>query len=208
MRWIGIPAQRSGRIPCCNMIPLITTSGGAVIYTYQGQKYMAAGNKYGVFYSVKPPTAGSGPTLAWSQRVADPDNGKNGGGVFQPAMFTQGLVIVGAGYFPAEVPNCFGNLSALRPDTGELVWRKCTADSPIGPARPREISFLSVRQTVSWRTKRKRATRYGARSTWVRPGVARRFPMESSLCRRCLERWIVTACDGERIHSHLAPSGA
>jgi outer membrane protein assembly factor BamB len=107
---------------------------GAIIYTYQGQKYLAAGNKYGMFYNVKPPTAGSGPALAWSQRVADPDNGKNGGGVFQPATFTQGLLIVGSGFYHAESPKCVGNLSALRPDTGGLVWRKCTTDRPIGPA--------------------------------------------------------------------------
>jgi outer membrane protein assembly factor BamB len=107
---------------------------GAVIYTYQGQKYIAAGNKYGVFYNVTPPSAGTGPMLAWSRRVADADNSKNGGGIFQPATFTQGLLIVGSGALHAESPNCVGNLSALRPDTGELVWRKCTADKPIGPA--------------------------------------------------------------------------
>jgi outer membrane protein assembly factor BamB len=122
---------------------------GAVIYTYQGQKYMAAGNKYGIFYNVKPPTAGSGPTLAWSQRVADADNGKNGGGVFQPATFTQGLMIVGAGFYHSALPNCQGNLSALRPDTGELVWRKCTADRPIGPAAATgDIIFVSQADRV------------------------------------------------------------
>jgi len=117
---------------------------GAVIYTYQGQKYMAAGDKFGKIYAVSPPTSGSTPTLAWSRRLTIADNGKNGGGIFQPATFTQGLVIVGAGYFPAEVPNCFGNLSALRPDTGELVWRTCTADKPIGPAAATgDIIFVS-----------------------------------------------------------------
>jgi outer membrane protein assembly factor BamB len=121
---------------------------GAVIYSYQGQKYMAAGNKYGIFYSVKPPSDGSGSTLAWSQQVADADNGKNGAGVFQPATFTQGLMIVGAGFYHFASPNCAGNLSALRPDTGEIVWRKCTADRPIGPAATGDIIFISQADRV------------------------------------------------------------
>jgi outer membrane protein assembly factor BamB len=107
---------------------------GAVIYTYQGQKYMVAGDKFGKFYAVSPPTSGSTPALAWSRRLADADTGKNGGGIFQPATLTQGLLIVGSGSFHSESPKCVGNLNALRPDTGELVWRICTTDKLIGPA--------------------------------------------------------------------------
>ena len=122
---------------------------GAVIYAYQGQKFMAAGDKFGKFYAISPPTSGSTPTLAWSRRVADADNGKYGGGVFQPATLTQGLLIVGAGFFHTDLPNCLGNLSALRPDTGELVWRKCTADRPIGPAAATgDIIFVSQADRV------------------------------------------------------------
>jgi outer membrane protein assembly factor BamB len=98
---------------------------GAVILTYQGQKYIVAGNKAGMLYAVKPPKPGGKPTVAWSAKIAAPDNGSNGGGIFEPPTYSNGMLFVAGGAGSGE--GCkVGVLHAFHVDTGQLAWRQCT----------------------------------------------------------------------------------
>src|SRR5262249_5908823 len=98
---------------------------GAVNFTYQGNIYVVAGNKYGVEYALRLDGHGRNPHLAWSRRIAAADNNHNGGGIFMPPAYANGLVFVACGRPPD--PSCaFGTLFALQAATGKIVWKECS----------------------------------------------------------------------------------
>jgi outer membrane protein assembly factor BamB len=99
---------------------------GAVIFTYQGTKYVVAGNKLGDEYGLIPPnTPGGRPKVAWTGRITV--TGYLGsGGIFEPPTYSDGVIYVAGG--PTPDGNCpRGAVWALRADTGATVWRQCTA---------------------------------------------------------------------------------
>jgi outer membrane protein assembly factor BamB len=105
---------------------------GALVYDYQGQEYLLAGNKAGMVYALTPPTAGTTATVAWSLAVSGAGF-LGSGGVFEPPAYANGLVFVAGGPTPdGACPQ--GALQALTPDTGATVWRVCTASQVVSAA--------------------------------------------------------------------------
>lgn len=94
-------------------------------FTYKGALYVGAGNKAGMFYMLRLDANGRNPRLAWKRQLAIGDNGKNGGGIFMPPAYSNGLVYEAGG--PPPDKSCrFGALYALQPDTGKVAWQVCT----------------------------------------------------------------------------------
>lgn len=104
---------------------------GAVVFTYSGQKYVIAGNKQGVVYAVTPPASGGQPHLAWSRTISESGAFPNGG-VFTPATYRDGVIYIAGG--PTPDGTCAqGALFALKADTGDILWRQCTAGQVVSP---------------------------------------------------------------------------
>ena len=98
---------------------------GPVNFTYQGTKYVVAGNKNGVEYAIIPPsTRGGSPTVAWTVQLARL-NFYGSGGVYEPATYGNGMIYVASGPTPdGACPH--GAVWALRAASGARVWRQCT----------------------------------------------------------------------------------
>jgi outer membrane protein assembly factor BamB len=108
---------------------------GAVIYTYQNTQYMVAGSKYGRVYALTPPTSpDAGPQLAWSVDISGSNPNDFGeGGIFEPATYADGIVYIAGG--PTLDGTCpEGAMWALKGDTGDVVWKQCTAGQVASPA--------------------------------------------------------------------------
>jgi outer membrane protein assembly factor BamB len=108
---------------------------GAVIYTLQGTQYIVAGSKYGREYAlVRPSVPGGAPTLAWTLDLSGSDpNDLGHGGIFEPPTYANGIIYVAGG--PTLDGVCpEGGLWAIKGDTGEVVWRQCTAGQVASPS--------------------------------------------------------------------------
>ncbi len=98
--------------------------GGPVNYTYGGQQYFVAGNKYGTVYALR--LQGNGVQLAWSQHIATLSHSSISG-ITQPPTYADGTVFVaGNNGNSGNSGSCAGGVWALAADTGALRWQACT----------------------------------------------------------------------------------
>lgn len=120
---------------------------GPVVFTYQGTKYVVAGNKYGTVYAVVPPANGGTARLAWSLQIA-PSGYLGQGGIFEPPTYINGVIYVAGG--PTLDGACQqGALWALKADTGASLWRQCTAGQVVGPsAVVGDLLFVGQQSTI------------------------------------------------------------
>lgn len=120
---------------------------GAVIFTYQEQKWIIAGNKKGVVYAVHPVAAGKQVPLVWSTTIADPGYLASGG-IYTPPTYNNGLVYVAGGPTPDGVCKQ-GGLLALQVTTGAVVWRQCTTGQIVGaPAFSGGVLFVGQNKKI------------------------------------------------------------
>ncbi|HEX8728528.1 MAG TPA: PQQ-binding-like beta-propeller repeat protein, partial [Ktedonobacterales bacterium] len=105
---------------------------GAVSFTYDGVPYVVAGNKYGMVYSVVPPTASGGqPRLAWATRITGAGY-LSFSGIYQPPAYLNGVIYVAGG--PTLDNACpKGAIWALDARSGAPRWRQCTASQVVSP---------------------------------------------------------------------------
>ena len=101
--------------------------GGPVNYTYGGQQYFVAGNKYGVVYALR--LQGKGVQLAWSRRLGGVSN-SSVSGIIQPPSYADGTVFIAGN--TGNNGSCAGAVWALAADTGALRWQACTPRPTIG----------------------------------------------------------------------------
>jgi outer membrane protein assembly factor BamB len=101
---------------------------GPVSYTLAGQKYIVAGNKHGVVYSLA--RTASGVRLAWSAHITQNES-PNHGGIFQPPSYKDGIVYISGGTLLDG--SCLGAVWAIHGDTGAIAWKVCTSRRPISP---------------------------------------------------------------------------
>ncbi|HEY7093466.1 MAG TPA: PQQ-binding-like beta-propeller repeat protein [Ktedonobacterales bacterium] len=94
---------------------------GPVNYTYGGQQYFVAGNKYGAVYAVR--QQGKGVQLAWSRRLASVSKSSLSG-IIQAPTYDDGTVFIAGG--AALDGSCAGTIWALAADTGAIRWHACT----------------------------------------------------------------------------------
>ena len=120
---------------------------GPAIFTYQGHKYVVAGNKQGVVYAVTPPTAGGSPRLAWSRTISMP-GALPSGGIFTPATYRNGVLFIAGG--PTPDGSCKqGALFALKADTGAVLWKQCTAGQVVSPpSSTGDVVFVGEHMSV------------------------------------------------------------
>ncbi|HEY7022310.1 MAG TPA: PQQ-binding-like beta-propeller repeat protein [Ktedonobacterales bacterium] len=102
--------------------------GGPVNYTYGGQQYFVAGNKFGTVYALR--LQGKGVQLAWSQHIATLSHSRLSG-IIQPPTYADGTVFVAGN--TANNGSCAGKVWALAADTGAIRWQACT-DHPTASA--------------------------------------------------------------------------
>jgi outer membrane protein assembly factor BamB len=104
--------------------------GGPVSYTYGGQQYFVAGNKFGTVYALR--LQGKGVQLAWSRHIATVSNSSISG-IIQPPSYADGTVFVaGNNSSSGNSGSCAGAVWALAADTGALRWQACTDHPTIG----------------------------------------------------------------------------
>ncbi|MGH2487577.1 MAG: PQQ-binding-like beta-propeller repeat protein [Ktedonobacterales bacterium] len=116
---------------------------GAVVFVYNGKKYVVAGSKSGVEYAISPPaTPDHAPTPLWSLRLTGAGY-LGSGGVYQPPTYHDGLLFFDGGPTPDGVcPRAA--LWAVDAETGAPRWRHCMADQSVGPtALSNDILFAS-----------------------------------------------------------------
>jgi outer membrane protein assembly factor BamB len=103
---------------------------GPVVYTYKGQQYVVAGNKFGKIWGLR--IQGNGVQLAWTYRITG--SGYLGeGGIFEPPSYANGIVYLSGG--PTLDGACKqGAIWALRADSGKVVWSKCSANQVVSPS--------------------------------------------------------------------------
>jgi outer membrane protein assembly factor BamB len=101
--------------------------GGPVSYTYGGQQYVVAGNKYGTVYALR--VQGKGVQLAWSRHVASASKSRLSG-IIQPPTYADGTVFIAGN--TANIGSCTGKVWALAADTGAIRWEACTPTATIG----------------------------------------------------------------------------
>jgi outer membrane protein assembly factor BamB len=157
---------------------------GAVIFTYQGTKYVAAGNKYGDEYGlISPTTPGDSPKVAWTDLISQ--TGYLGsGGIYEPPTYSDGVIYVASGSTPdGECPR--GAVWALRADTGATVWRQCTAYQVVSasmltggvlfvPQQNQLVAYSAATGHVLWK-----ASQPGA--AWGGVSLARGFVLSASV---------------------------
>jgi outer membrane protein assembly factor BamB len=98
--------------------------GGPVNYTYGGQQYFVAGNKFGTVYALR--LQGNSVQLAWSQHIATVSH-SSVSGITQPPTYADGTVFVaGNNGNSGNSGSCAGAVWALAADTGALRWQACT----------------------------------------------------------------------------------
>lgn len=121
---------------------------GAAIYSIGDTEYVVAGSKYGELYAVSPDDNGGPPALAWSNRISRAGFvGK--GGMFTPPTYANGILVAAGG--PTMDGACpQGALQGFKADTGELLWRVCTASQVIGaPAASGGAIFVAAGSTLT-----------------------------------------------------------
>lgn len=101
--------------------------GGPVSYTYGGQQYVVAGNKFGTVYALR--LVGKGVQLAWSRHVATVSRSLLSG-IIQPPTYADGMVFVAGN--AANSGSCTGKVWALAADTGAIRWEACTSHPTVG----------------------------------------------------------------------------
>lgn len=102
---------------------------GPVAYTYKGQQYVVAGNKYGKIWGLK--VTGNSVQLAWTLRISG--SGFLGqGGIFEPPSYANGLVYISGG--PSLDGKCRqGAIWAIHADSGSVAWSACSTGQVVSP---------------------------------------------------------------------------
>lgn len=120
---------------------------GAVIFTYQGKKWIIAGNKKGVVYAVHPVAAGQQPPLSWSLTISNPGY-LGGGGIYTPPTYADGMVFVAGGPTPDGACKQ-GALLGVHVTDGSVAWRQCTTGQVVGaPAYSGGVLFVGQNKTI------------------------------------------------------------